>query len=105
MTEQPTIVNLPQITAACPAPPLGCGAAAGSPCTSHGGTRIRTTNTHRARTASWAVQTATCPRASCEAAPGYPCRDSSGQPMTGGKVHAPRQQAAVRAARVDAEAP
>jgi hypothetical protein len=37
-------------TVPCPSPPAGCGAAAGQPCTSHGGTRVRHTF-HQARTA------------------------------------------------------
>jgi len=36
----------------CPPPPDGCGAPAGLPCTSHGGTRERH-DFHRARTAAW----------------------------------------------------
>src|ERR1051325_6251091 len=37
---------------ACPPFPVGCGAPAGLPCTSHGGTRERR-DFHRARTAAW----------------------------------------------------
>ncbi|WP_030888233.1 hypothetical protein [Streptomyces sp. NRRL S-1868] len=103
MTERTTIVDLPQTAASCPPPPKGCGAPAGSLCTLHGGTRPHTTNTHRARTDAWAVQTATCTRAGCEAAPGHPCRDSDGQPMTG-KAHTPRKRAALRAAHLEGEA-
>lgn len=39
-------------TVACPAPPAGCGAGSGEPCTSHGGTRARA-DFHQARTVSW----------------------------------------------------
>lgn len=41
--------DLPQIAVACPA----CGAKAGDLCTSHGGTRVRRTDVHQARTAAW----------------------------------------------------
>lgn len=39
-------------TVDCPPDPKGCGAAAGEPCTSHGGTRERH-NFHQGRTAAW----------------------------------------------------
>lgn len=52
MTEtasQPPAAELPQLAAPCPT----CHAPAGALCTSHGGTRQRRHNTHRARTAAW----------------------------------------------------
>lgn len=41
--------NLPPLTVACP----DCGSPAGQLCTSHGGTRARNSQVHRARTAAW----------------------------------------------------
>ncbi|GAA3717885.1 zinc finger domain-containing protein [Streptomyces tremellae] len=38
-------LELPQLAVPCP----DCGAAAGALCTSHSGTRVRTHNTHQAR--------------------------------------------------------
>ncbi|SHI67043.1 zinc finger domain-containing protein [Streptomyces sp. 3214.6] len=50
-------------TIACPPSPDGCGAVAGAPCTSHGGTRERR-DFHRARTAALeAARIATVPAA------------------------------------------
>ncbi|AZM46611.1 hypothetical protein DMB38_13005 [Streptomyces sp. WAC 06738] len=44
--------DLPAIRVACPL----CGSPAGAPCTSHGGTRERRHDVHRARTAAWTAQ-------------------------------------------------
>ncbi|MFF9200010.1 hypothetical protein ACF09L_32865 [Streptomyces sp. NPDC014779] len=41
--------NLPAIAVQCPT----CDSAPGELCTSHGGTRIRRTDVHQARTAAW----------------------------------------------------
>lgn len=44
-----TTPNLPSLAVACPA----CGSAAGQPCTSHGGKRVRRDNVHLARKVAW----------------------------------------------------
>jgi hypothetical protein len=41
--------NLPSVAVACPA----CSSAAGQPCTSHGGKRVRRDNVHLARKVAW----------------------------------------------------
>ncbi|MFE2556024.1 hypothetical protein ACFXGT_08300 [Streptomyces sp. NPDC059352] len=43
--------ELPQIAVACPM----CDAAPGDLCTSHSGTRVRTSDTHQARTTAWST--------------------------------------------------
>ncbi|WP_406168915.1 hypothetical protein [Streptomyces sp. NBC_00996] len=44
-----TTPNLPSLAVACPM----CGSAAGQPCTSHGGKRVRRDNVHLARKVAW----------------------------------------------------